>query len=491
MSNINEFEPITLERILSHGTMVEAIKRVIANKGGAGVDGMKTGEILEYIRSHLYEISESVRKGTYRPKPIKRVYIPKDNGDKRPLGIPTVIDRFIQQSIALVLSEEYEKIFSANIFGFRPGRGCRNAIDRATEYVNSGLEWVIDLDLSKFFDTVNHSKLLQVLSERVKDGRVISLIHKYLNAGVINKGIFEKTEVGMPQGGPLSPLLSKLLQLLSDRIADGRVISLIHRFLRAPISEDGNVGKKNTIGTPQGGVISPVLANVLLNELDQLLDSRGIKFVRDADDMVIFCGSKKAAERILANVTSFIKKKLFLRVNTDKTKILHACEETQFLGFAFTTRVSAKRRKEHPTWKFFPIVHKKKRLKLVESLKTTLDRRAKGGIDVVKRRLLLKLRGWCNYFEGAIPRSWMEDTDAWIRRRVRQLLWKQWKKPSKRKEEYTKRVKYVSIMDADGFSNNRYWNMARSQLLHGMLPNMVLAREGWMCIGTFARCASD
>ncbi|MBQ8977710.1 MAG: group II intron reverse transcriptase/maturase [Succinivibrionaceae bacterium] len=440
MSNINEFEPITLERILSHGTMVEAIKRVIANKGGAGVDGMKTGEILEYIRSHPYEISESVRKGTYRPKPIKRVYIPKDNGDKRPLGIPTVIDRFIQQSIALVLSEEYEKIFSDNSFGFRPGRGCRNAIDRATEYVNSGLEWVIDLDLSKFFDTVNHSKLLQ---------------------------------------------------LLSDRIADGRVISLIHRFLRAPISEDGKVGKKNTIGTPQGGVISPVLANVLLNELDQLLDSRGIKFVRYADDMVIFCGSKKAAERILANVTSFIEKKLFLKVNTDKTKILHACEETQFLGFAFTTRVSAKRRKEHPTWKFFPIVHKKKRLKLVESLKTTLDRRAKGGIDVVKRRLLLKLRGWCNYFEGAIPRSWMEDTDAWIRRRVRQLLWKQWKKPSKRKEEYTKRVKYVSITDADSFSTNRYWNMARSQLLHRMLPNMVLAWEGWVCIGTFARCASD
>ncbi len=440
MSNINEFEPITLERILSHGTMVEAIKRVIANKGGAEVDGMKTGEILEYIRSHPYEISESVRKGTYRPKPIKRVYIPKDNGDKRPLGIPTVIDRFIQQSIALVLSEEYEKIFSDNSFGFRPGRGCRNAIDRATEYVNSGLEWVIDLDLSKFFDTVNHSKLLQ---------------------------------------------------LLSDRIADGRVISLIHRFLRAPISEDGKVGKKNTIGTPQGGVISPVLANVLLNELDQLLDSRGIKFVRYADDMVIFCGSKKAAERILANVTSFIEKKLFLKVNTDKTKILHACEETQFLGFAFTTRVSAKRRKEHPTWKFFPIVHKKKRLKLVESLKTTLDRRAKGGIDVVKRRLLLKLRGWCNYFEGAIPRSWMEDTDAWIRRRVRQLLWKQWKKPSKRKEEYTKRVKYVSITDADSFSTNRYWNMARSQLLHRMLPNMVLAREGWVCISTFARCASD
>ena len=224
MISKNEFEPITLERILSHGTMAEAIGRVIANKGGAGVDGMKTGEITEYIQSHPYQISESVRNGTYRPKPIKRVYIPKDNGDKRPLGIPTVIDRFIQQAVALVLSEEYEKVFSDNSFGFRPKRGCRDAINRATEYVNSGLEWVIDLDLSKFFDTVNHSKLLQ---------------------------------------------------LLSDRIKDGRVISLIHRFLRAPISEDGKVGKKNTIGTPQGGVISPVLANVLLNELDQLLDSRG------------------------------------------------------------------------------------------------------------------------------------------------------------------------------------------------------------------------
>ena len=202
MISKNEFEPITLERILSHGTMAEAIGRVIANRGGAGVDGMKTGEITEYIQSHPYQISESVRNGTYRPKPIKRVYIPKDNGDKRPLGIPTVIDRFIQQAVALVLSEEYEKVFSDNSFGFRPKRGCRDAINRATEYVNSGLEWVIDLDLSKFFDTVNHSKLLQ---------------------------------------------------LLSDRIKDGRVISLIHRFLRAPIYEDGKVGKKNTIGTPQIG----------------------------------------------------------------------------------------------------------------------------------------------------------------------------------------------------------------------------------------------
>ena len=290
------FEQITLERIVDKDNLKEAFKKVVSNKGGAGVDDMETFELKDYIETHPYEISSSVLRGEYRPSPIKRVYIPKDNGEQRPLGIPTVKDRLVQQAIALVLTEEYEKVFSDNSFGFRPSRGCHDAITRALEYLNSGLEWVIDLDLSKFFDTVNHSKLLQ---------------------------------------------------LLSDKIKDGRVISLIHRFLRAPITEDGKVDKKTTIGTPQGGVISPVLANVMLNELDQLLDSRGIKFVRYADDMVIMCGSKKAAERILENVTNFVEKKLFLKVNKDKTKILHASEKSQFLGFGFTTRVNQKNAVSH------------------------------------------------------------------------------------------------------------------------------------------------
>lgn len=246
MSNAN-FESITLERILGKGILTKAFKKVVGNKGSAGVDNMEPKDFEGYIRENPGLISTSVLNGTYRPKPIKRVYIPKDNGEKRPLGIPTVTDRFVQQAVALVLSEEYEKVFSDNSFGFRPNRSCNKAVTRALEYINSGLECVIDLDLSKFFDTVNHSKLLQLLSDKIKDGRVISLIHK---------------------------------------------------FLKAPICEDGKVSKKNTIGTPQGGVISPILANILLNELDQLLDSRGIKFVRYADDMVILCGSKKAAERI-------------------------------------------------------------------------------------------------------------------------------------------------------------------------------------------------
>lgn len=372
MSSMN-FGQITLERIVDKDNFNEAFDKVVSNKGGAGVDDMETFELKDYIKSHPYEISSSVLRGEYRPSPIRRVYIPKDNGEQRPLGIPTVKDRLVQQAIALVLTEEYEKVFSDNSFGFRPSRGCHDAITRALEYLNSGLEWVIDLDLSKFFDTVNHSKLLQ---------------------------------------------------LLSDKIKDGRVISLIHRFLRAPTSEEGKVGKKTTIGTPQGGVISPVLANVMLNELDQLLDSRGIKFVRYADDMVIMCGSKKAAERILENVTNFLEKKLFLKVNKDKTKILHASEKSQFLGFGFTTRVNQKKRMQYPTQKYFAIVHEKKRTKFIKRIKLILDRRAPGGIEKVKSKLKEYVRGWYNYYAEGIPVKWREKANNLIRRRIRQLLWK-------------------------------------------------------------------
>ena len=431
MSNIN-FESITLERIVAKGNLNKAYKKVINNKGSAGVDGMETRELLGYIKQHPYEISNSILNGTYRPKPIKRVYIPKDNGEQRPLGIPTVIDRFVQQAVALVLAEEYEKVFSDNSFGFRPTRSCNGAITRALEYVNSGLEWVIDLDLSKFFDTVNHSKLLQ---------------------------------------------------LLSDRIKDGRVVSLIHRFLRAPISEDGKVSKKVTIGTPQGGVISPILANIMLNELDQLLDSRGIKFVRYADDMVILCGSRKAAERILGNVTEFVEKKLFLKVNKDKTKILQACEKSQFLGFGFTQRVNQRKKKERPTQKFFAIVHEKKRAKFLKNIKLILDRRAPGGIAKVKEDLKVFIRGWCNYFKGAIPTSWMRKSDELIRRRIRQLLWKQWKKPENRYKEILKRVgaKTPSIGEY-AYSSNRYWRMSRTPLVNKALSKSTLEVEGWFCM---------
>lgn len=431
MSSIN-IEPITLERIVARGNLNKAFKKVVSKKSSAGVDDMQTSELASYIENHPYEISKSVLEGKYRPQPIKRVYIPKDNGEQRPLGIPTVKDRLVQQAITLVLSEEYEKVFSDNSFGFRPTRSCNGAITRALEYINSGLEWVIDLDLSKFFDTVNHSKLLQ---------------------------------------------------LLSDRIKDGRVISLIHRFLRAPISENGKVSKKVTIGTPQGGVISPILANIMLNELDQLLDSRGIKFVRYADDMVILCGSRKAAERILANVTKYVEEKLFLKVNKEKTKILQACEKSQFLGFGFTTRVSQKKKELRPTQKYFAIVHEKKRVKFSKHIKEILDRRAKGGVEKVKDRLKTVIRGWVNYFKGAIPIMWSKQTDKWIRRRIRQLLWKQWKKPDKRYEEIKRRCSYAPAIGEYAYSSNRYWRMSTTPLINSALSNDTLLKEGWFSIG--------
>ena len=239
-----------------------------------------------------------------------------------------------------------------------------------------------------------------------------------------------------------------------------------------------------TIGTPQGGVISPILANIMLNELDQLLDSRGIKFVRYADDMVILCGSKKAAERILNNVTEFVEKKLFLKVNKDKTKILHACEKSQFLGFGFTQRVSLRKKKERPTQKFFAIVHEKKRVKFLKNIKLILDRRALGGIAKVKERLKVFIRGWCNYFRGTIPSSWMQEADSLIRRRIRQLLWKQWKKPENRYREILKRVgRKTPPIKEYAYSSNRYWRMSRTQLINKALSNSTLEAEGWICIG--------
>lgn len=243
------------------------------------------------------------------------------------------------------------------------------------EHVKDGYMWVVDLDLRKFFDTVNHSKLIQ---------------------------------------------------LLSDRIEDGRVVSLIHKFLRAPICEEGEVGKPNSIGTPQGGVISPLLANILLHELDEKLESKGVRAVRYVDDAVLFAKSRKAAERLLEWVTDFTEQKLFLKVNAEKTKILRIGDpEVQFLGFSFTSQVSKKRRERYPTYRYFPVVHRKKMLKLKEKLKQITDRRAPGGIERVKRELKLTLRGWVNFFYKAIPAKWAERTDQWLHRRVRQIYWKQ------------------------------------------------------------------
>lgn len=425
---------ITLEAILDDENLLKASKQVRRNKGSAGIDGMKTKDLETYLRDHQQELKKSVLKGSYRPKPIRRVYIPKDNGEKRPLGIPTVLDRFIQQAVAQVLSRVYEGIFSDNSFGFRPKRNCRRAVNRATEFANSGYVWVVDLDLAKFFDTVNHNKLLEVISRTVQDGRVLTLIRK---------------------------------------------------FLKAPVCEEGKIGKKTTLGTPQGGCISPILANILLNELDSLLDKTGTKFVRYADDMCVFCKSKKAAERKLRHIKKFVENKLFLRINETKTKIVKVGRNVQFLGFSFTNKVSQKRREEEPKRKWFPTVHKKKRLKLQKTIKEVLDRRAPGGIAQTQATLKLKLRGWCAYFKGCIPKGWSKTIDGWIRRRIRQLYWKQWKTKSRRYREFFKLWENAPPLDDYAYGSNSYWRMAKTGQIHIALPNKKLWELGWSWLNVF------
>ena len=255
---------VTLEAILERNNLNRAYKQVKANRGGPGVDGMTVDEFLDYLRAHAVEMVETVKAGKYKPQPVRRVMIPKEEKGKfRPLEIPTAVDRVIQQAIAQKLSDEYEPVFSLHSHGFRPCRSCRTAIDEALDIANQGYVWVVDLDLSKFFDTVNHSKLLQLLSDKLKDGRVVSLIHK---------------------------------------------------ILRAPIQEGDKITPCE-IGTPQGGPVSPVLANIMLNELDHELERRGHRFVRYADDMMIFCRSRKAAERTLRHLKPYVEGKLFLKLN--------------------------------------------------------------------------------------------------------------------------------------------------------------------------------
>ncbi|SEP22984.1 group II intron reverse transcriptase/maturase [Paenibacillus sophorae] len=266
-TNANESREGLLEKILSKDNLNEAFKRVKANKGSHGTDRMGVAELLQYLKDNGETIRQQILDGKYRPNPVRRVEIPKENGKKRNLGIPTVVDRVIQQAIAQVLTRIYEQQFSDNSYGFRPKRSAHQAIRRSQQYIQEGYRYVVDMDLEKYFDSVNQSKLIEVLSRTIKDGRVISLIHKYLRAGVVVKHEFEETEIGVPQGGNLSPILS----------------------------------------------------NIMLNELDKELEKRGHKFVRYADDLLIFSKSRRSAERRLTHILPFIEKKLFLKVNREKT----------------------------------------------------------------------------------------------------------------------------------------------------------------------------
>ena len=361
-----------LEKILEKENLNKAYKHVKANKGAPGVDGVTVDEAYEKIRQNKEKWLRQIRKRTYKPQPVRRVQIPKENGKMRNLGIPTVFDRIIQQAIAQVLSPIFEEQFSETSYGFRPGRCCENAVVKALEYLNDGYEWIVDIDLERFFDTVDQDRLINIIMRTIKDGDVVSLIRKYLSAGVMDKGVTKATEKGTPQGGNLSPLLS----------------------------------------------------NIMLNELDKELEARGLRFVRYADDCIILVKSEKAANRVLESITKYIEKKLGLKVNAEKSKVTRPTK-TKYLGYSFWKDTKGK-------WK--PKPHLKSYQKIKRKLKQLTCRRISISLDERIKQINYAIRGWVNYFRIANMKNAIQEIDEHLRTRVRVIIWKQWKKASRKEK---------------------------------------------------------
>lgn len=405
-----------LEEILSKDNMNTAFKKVKANNGASGIDDMKVDELLQYLKENGKQIKEDIRNGKYNPKAVRRVEIPKADGNKRKLGIPTVVDRVIQQAIAQQLSKIYEPIFSENSYGFRQNRSCHDAILKAKEIMNDGYKWVVDLDLEKFFDTVNQDLLISIIRRTVNEDKVVSLIRKYLQAGALVNGVFEKTEKG----------------------------------------------------TPQGGNISPILSNIMLNELDKELEKRGLQFIRYADDCVIFTKSKKSAERVMENITKFIETKLRLKVNKEKSKIDRPWR-IKYLGFSF---YQAKGKIEIR-------IHPKSVAKFKEKIRDITSRNK--AINMESRYIKLKqvIVGWINYFKIANMGKIAQTLDKWIRRRIRMCYWKQWKKCKTKRENLIKLGISEDVAREHSGSRKSYWRMADTLAMHIALNNKTLEKLGY------------
>ena len=404
-----------LDLILRKDNLNKAYKRVKANKGKGGIDGMQVDELLPFLKENQETLIQEIRNGKYKPNPVRRVEIPKETkGEFRKLGVPTVVDRVVQQAITQELTPIFEEQFSENSYGFRPNRGAHDALRQCQKNVNDGYVYVVDMDLEKFFDTVSQSKLIEVLSRTIKDSRVISLIHKYLNAGVVANGKFERTEVGMPQGGPLSPLLS----------------------------------------------------NIMLNELDKELERRGHRFVRYADDCMIFCKSKKSAQRTLENILPFIEGKLFLKVNRKKTEVAHI-SKVKYLGYTFY-RYKGKCRFR---------VHKKSIKKMKDKIREITDRNKGISNELREEKYQQYVRGWVNYFRLADMKDLLRRVDEWARRRIRALYWKQWKK-IKTKYRMLKALGMEHWRAKElACSRKGYWRMA--QVLNQIFSNKIIAKLGY------------
>ena len=403
-----------LEKVLDDKNLFEAYKQVYKNKGASGVDGVTVDELGHYMYKHKEDIKEQIRKRKYKPSPVRRVYIPKDNGDKRGLGIPTVVDRLIQQAIVQVLSPIYEEQFSKTSYGFRPTRSCEMAIIKLLEYFNDGYDWIVDIDLQKFFDTVCHDKLISIIMKTIHDGELVSLIRKYLVSGVMENGVISPTKVGTPQGGNLSPLLS----------------------------------------------------NIMLNELDKELEKRGLRFTRYADDCIIVVKSEKAANRVMESITKFIEKKLGLKVNAEKSKIARP-HQIKYLGFGFYYTKTG-------------IIKPKPHLKSIQKFKRKLKQITKRSLSISLNERIIKLnqviRGWINYFRIADMKAYMTSISEHLRRRIRCIIWKQWKIPRKRIPSLVKLGANIEQAKAIAFSRKSYWNT--SMFIGIYITNESLKKKG-------------
>ncbi|WP_243002635.1 group II intron reverse transcriptase/maturase [Lachnotalea glycerini] len=388
-----------MEVILSKENLNQAYKKVVANKGACGIDEVTVEELGNYIKENQESIINSLRNRNYFPKPVRRVYIPKDNGKKRALGIPTALDRTIQQAVAQPISDIYEKIFSEYSYGFRPNRSCHDAIRQALEYLNSGYEWVIDIDIEQFFDKVNHDKLIQILREQVNNSSVLNLIRKYLGAGVMENGIVKATKTGVPQGGPISVILS----------------------------------------------------NVYLDKLDKELEGRGLRFVRYADDVLIFTKSEIATNRVMTSISSWIERKLFLKVNTTKSKVVRPMR-SKYLGFTFL--------KNGGEWKVKPTNEKK--AKLYQAMREYLKRgkAVARPIAVTIKRVNEIARGWINYFRIGMMKQFMDEFGQWLRHKIRVIVIKQWKKS----KTIFRNLAYLNRKYKNGFNEESILKVANSRL---------------------------
>jgi len=404
-----------MELVVSRTNMGRAYSQVVGNRGAAGVDGMTVDELLDHLQTNWNEIKSALLSGTYYPQAVRSVEIPKPNGGTRQLGIPTVLDRLIQQALYQVLNPLYDPTFTDNSYGFRPGRNAQQAVRQSGEYIRQGKRWVVDVDLSKFFDEVHHDRLLAKLRQRIKDRRVIHLIDRYLRSGMMRNGVEEQRSKGTPQGSPLSPLLS----------------------------------------------------NIVLDELDKELEKRGLSYVRYADDFQIYVKTKRSAERVKVNVTQFIEKRLRLRINEKKSAIGRPWER-DFLGYSFTAN---KQTKLKPSKTSIKRLRQKIKQKFRQGRGRNLSRFIREDLNPI-------LRGWMNYFSQSQTKGFSQELDSWIRRHLRKIKWRQWKRRWTRMQELIKRGISEQRAAQSTFNQRGAWWNAGASHMNQAFPKIYFAQLG-------------